>query len=64
MADEYALMCAWDEDKQAYIALVIGKPFKGMHTTTVYTVELHKTEGECYQWFKKMIKEKPWEARN
>lgn len=64
MTSKYALACAWDEDKQAYIAVVIDKPYDGMGTITVYTVDLHKTAGECQQWFEKMIREKPWEARN
>lgn len=60
------MLCARDEDKKAYIAIITDKnPFslKPDEQIIVLADELLPTRGDCERWFDRMRKERPWEAR-
>jgi hypothetical protein len=65
MAGRLYLTALWDQEKGAYVAVVTeGHASAGDTTVTCCTVSLQPTERACRQWFKRMRKERPWEARH
>jgi hypothetical protein len=55
----------WKENRTAYLAVISeGHPRMGDDHVTVCTVELLPSPRACRQWFRRMRKERPWEARH
>lgn len=54
---------AWNDEQQAYLAIITDGHPHGGEEVTVLTLELLPTTRACRQWFKRMRKERPWETR-